>query len=296
MNSKSWALLGATFVALIYGITYTVAKDVMPNYVQPYGLILIRVLGGCALFWIVSLFVKTEKIQRKDLPRIAAAAFFGLTFNQLTFFKGLSYTSPISGAVIMVTTPILVLILSTILLKEKLSVKKILGVLLGLTGASTLILYGHSSGSAENASWGNFLVFVNALSYAVYLIMIKQLSAKYSPFTFIKWMYVFGVLFVLPFGFSEFSEISWNEIPTTIYFEIGFLVVFTSFFAYLINFSAVKFLKPTTLSVFIYLQPLFATIIAMSLGKDSLNIVKITSGLLIFVGVYLVTQKSKQSQ
>lgn len=293
MNSKSWALLGATFVALIYGITYTVAKDVMPNYVQPYGLILIRVLGGCALFWIVSLFVKTEKIQRKDLPRIAAAAFFGLTFNQLTFFKGLSYTSPISGAVIMVTTPILVLILSTILLKEKLSVKKILGVLLGLTGASTLILYGHSSGSAENASWGNFLVFVNALSYAVYLIMIKQLSAKYSPFTFIKWMYVFGVLFVLPFGFSEFSEISWNEIPTTIYFEIGFLVVFTSFFAYLINFSAVKFLKPTTLSVFIYLQPLFATIIAMSLGKDSLNIVKIASGLLIFVGVYLVTQKSK---
>ncbi len=291
MNSKNWAITGATFVALIYGITFTVAKDVMPIYVAPYGLILIRVLGGCTLFWLISLFVKSEKVQRKDLPRIAAAAFFGLTFNQLTFFKGLSYTTPISGAVIMVTTPILVLVLSAILLREKVTLKKIIGVLLGLTGACTIIVYGHSSHTAENASWGNFLVFVNALSYAVYIIMIKQLSAKYSPFTFIKWLYVFGVLFVLPFGFNEFSVINWNAMPEIIYLEIGFLVVFTSFFAYLINFSAIRVLKPTTLSVFIYLQPLFATIFAISLGKDSLNLVKTLSAMLIFVGVYMVSKK-----
>lgn len=296
MNSRSWALLGATFVALIYGATFTIAKDVMPTYVQPFGLILIRVLGACTLFWLVSIFLPKEKIEKKDFPRIMAAAFFGVAFNQLTFFKGLSYTSPISGAVLMVTAPILVLILSSILLKERLEIKKIFGILIGLTGTSILILYGKSIENAPNANWGNFLVFINASSYAVYLILVKSIAAKYSPLTFIKWIYTFGLLYVLPFGFSEFSVINWQEIPLIIYFEMGYLVVFTTFLAYLINLSAIRVLKPTTLSVFIYLQPLFASIIAISLGKDQLNEIKLISALLIFVGVYLVTQRSKQSQ
>ena len=296
MNSRNWALLGATFVALIYGATFTIAKDVMPTYVQPFGLILIRVLGACTLFWLVSIFLPKEKIEKKDFPRIMAAAFFGVAFNQLTFFKGLSYTSPISGAVLMVTAPILVLILSSILLKERLEIKKIFGILIGLTGTSILILYGKSIENAPNANWGNFLVFINASSYAVYLILVKPIAAKYSPLTFIKWIYTFGLIYVLPFGFSEFSVINRQEIPSTIYFEMGYLVVFTTFLAYLINLSAIRVLKPTTLSVFIYLQPLFASIIAISLGKDSLNEIKIISALLIFVGVYLVTQRSKQSQ
>lgn len=293
MNSRNWALLGATFVALIYGATFTIAKDVMPTYVQPFGLILIRVLGACTLFWLVSIFLPKEKIEKKDFPRIMAAAFFGVAFNQLTFFKGLSYTSPISGAVLMVTAPILVLILSSILLKERLEIKKIFGILIGLTGTSILILYGKSIENAPNANWGNFLVFVNASSYAVYLILVKSIAAKYSPLTFIKWIYTFGLIYVLPFGFSEFSGINWHGIPSTIYFEMGYLVVFTTFLAYLINLSAIRILKPTTLSVFIYLQPLFASIIAISLGKDSLNEIKIISALLIFVGVYLVTKKTK---
>jgi len=291
MNSRNWALLGATFVALIYGATFTIAKDVMPTYVQPFGLILIRVLGACSLFWLVSVFLPKEKIEKKDFPRIMAAAFFGVAVNQLTFFIGLSYTSPISGAVLMVTAPILVLILSSILLKERLELKKIIGVLVGLTGASILILYGKSIENAPNANWGNFLVFINASSYAVYLVLVKPIAAKYSPLTFIKWIYTFGLLYVLPFGFNEFSVISWHKIPTIIYFEMGYLVVFTTFLAYLINLSAIRVLKPTTLSVFIYLQPLFASIIAISLGKDQLNEIKILSALLIFIGVYLVTQK-----
>ena len=241
--------------------------------------------------WFVSFFLSKEKIDQKDFPRIMAAAFFGVAFNQLTFFKGLSYTSPISASVIMVTAPILVLILSSILLKERIEIKKIFGILIGLTGTSILILYGKSIGNAPNANWGNFLVFVNASSYAVYLILVKPIAAKYSPLTFIKWIYTFGLLYVLPFGFSEYSKINWTIIPTIIYFEMGYLVVFTTFLAYLINLSAIRILKPTTLSVFIYLQPLFASIIAISIGKDSLNEVKIVSALLIFMGVYLVTKK-----
>ena len=291
MSKRDWALLGATFVSVIYGLTFTIAKDVMPIYVKPFGLILIRVLGACFLFWLVSFFTIKEKIEKKDFPRIFAAAIFGVVLNQLTFFKGLSYTSPISASVIMLTAPILVLILSTILLKERIELKKIIGIIIGLIGTSILILYGKSVGNATNANWGNFLVFVNASSYAIYLILVKKIASKYSPLTFIKWIYTFGLLFVLPFGLEEFTAVNWNEIPTIIFFEIGYLVIFTTFFAYLINLSAIRYLKPTTLSVFIYLQPVFASIFAISLQKDELNMIKLISAFLIFVGVYLVTQK-----
>lgn len=296
MNKRTLALLGATFVALIYGLNFTIAKDVMPTYVQPYAFILIRVIGATILFWGLTFFAPKEKIALKDFPTIIAASLFGVTINQLAFFKGLSYTSPISASVIMVSAPIVVLILSAILLKERIKVKKLIGVLIGLTGTSILILYGKDIENNPNASLGNFLVFVNASSYAVYLIIIKKLISKYHAFTFIKWIYTFGLLFTFPFAIGEFNEINWATIPTNIYYNIGFVVLFTTFLAYLINLMAMKELKPTTLSVFIYLQPLFATIFAVSLGKDEVNNVKLISAVLIFIGVYLVTQKKVISQ
>ncbi|MEQ3662176.1 MAG: DMT family transporter [Flavobacterium sp.] len=291
MNNRTLAILGATFVAMIYGSTFTVAKDVMPTYVQPYGFILIRAIGGASLFWMLTFFGPKEKIEKKDFPRIMAAAFFGVALNQLTFFKGLSYTSPISASVIMVTAPIIVLILSAIIIKERIEIKKVLGIIIGLTGTAILILYGKSIGDTTNAGWGNFLVFINAFSYGIYLILIKKLITKYHAFTFIKWIYTFGLIYILPFGLSEFSEINWQVIPVSIYYKIGFVVLFTTFLAYLINLMAMKHLKPTTLSVFIYLQPLFAATFAISLGKDELNLIKIFSAVLIFTGVYLVTHK-----
>ena len=291
MSKRAWALLAAMMVSLIYGVSFTIAKDVMPAYVKPFGFILLRVFGATILFWLVSFFGPKEIIQRKDFPRIIAAAFFGVALNMLTFFKGLSYTSPISSAVIMVTTPIIVLILSAIIMKERMEIKKILGILLGLFGTAFLILYGKSMGNATNASLGNFLVFINAVSYGFYLIVVKKLMDKYNAFTFVKWIYTFGLLMVIPFGWSEYQAIQWQSIPPMILWEIGFVVVFTTFFTYLFNLVSMRELKPTTVAVFIYLQPLFATVFAMSLGKDQLTWVKVLSAVLIFVGVFLVTKK-----
>ena len=295
MSKRNWALIAATMVSLIYGVSFTIAKDVMPTYVKPFGFILLRVFGATILFWLLSFFRPTEKIQLKDFPRIIAAAFFGVALNMLTFFKGLSFTSPISAAVIMVTTPIIVLILSTIIMKEKMIKRKIFGILLGLFGTGFLILYGKSIGNAANAPLGNLLVFINAVSYAFYLIIVKNLMDKYNAFTFVKWIYTFGLLMVLPFGWSEYQEIQWATIPTYILWEIVFVVVFTTFFTYLFNLVSMRELKPTNVAVFIYLQPLFATIFAISLGKDELTFVKIVSAVLIFTGVYLVTQKGVKS-
>jgi drug/metabolite transporter (DMT)-like permease len=291
MSKRNLALIGATIVSLIYGLTFTVAKDVMPSYINAYGFIVLRVFGATILFWIVSFFIKTEKIETQDFPRIIACAFFGVALNMLTFFKGLSYTSPISASVIMVSTPIIVLILSSILLKERMQKRKVFGIVLGLIGTAFLILYGKSVGNATNASLGNFLVFVNAVSYGFYLITVRKLMDKYNAFSFVKWIYLFGFLMVLPFGLNEFQAVNWQIIPTEIYWKIGFVVLFSTFFTYLLNLLSIRELKPTTVAVFIYLQPVFATIFAISLGKDELNFVKIASAILIFVGVYLVTQK-----
>lgn len=294
MSNRNLALAGATIVACIYGITFTVAKDVMPNHVAPFGLIFIRVFGACILFWIASLFTPYENIQKKDIPWVIAAAFFGVAFNQLTFFKGLNYTSPISASVIMITAPIMVWILSVLFLKEGWQIKKIIGIIIGLTGTSLLILYGKKIPTAPKPSLGNFLVFLNAFSYSFYLIIIKKLVGKYQAITFIKWIYTFGFFLVLPFGWKEFNTISWQELPTDILLKIAYLVIFTTFLAYLINLMAMRHLKATTLSVFIYLQPLVATVFAISLKKDQLNFVTLIASVLIFLGVFLVThQKSK---
>ncbi len=292
MNSKSIALIAAFIVAVIYGINYTIAKDVMPTYLRPFGFIVLRVLGATALFWILSLFTKKQKIDKADFGRIFLAAIFGVCVNMLAFFKGLSLTSPINASVIMVNTPILVLLLSAIILKERITLTKVLGVFIGLTGAILIIVYGKSAIKGDNPLVGNLLIFVNASSYGLYLIIIKKLTQKYSSITLIKWLYLFGLFLVLPFGYSELTEVSWSSIPNSIYFNIGFVIIFTTFFAYLLNLFALKQLRPTTLSAFIYLQPLLASSYALLMKRDSLNSVKVMAAILIFLGVYLVTKSN----
>lgn len=294
MNSRKIAFLLAFSAAIIYGINYTIAKEVMPLYVKPYGFILLRLIGGTILFWVVGIFIRKEVIILNDFPRIILASIFGTALNMLTFFKGLSMTSPISASAIMVTTPIIVLIFSAIILKERVTKRKLSGIFIGLFGAILLIVYGQNIGTSSNAILGNILVFINSTSYALYLILISNLTQKYHPLTIAKWLYLFGLFFVIPFGIHEFNEIEWNNLPSTIYYKIGYVVIFTTFLAYLFNITAIKKLKPTTLSIFIYLQPVLATTYALIVGSDSLNKVKIMATILIFIGVYLVSYKPKK--
>ena len=292
MNSRNGAFVAAFLAALIYGISFTVAKDVMPVYVKPYGFIILRVVGATMLFWLVSIFTVKEKIERQDFLRICLAAIFGVALNMLTFFKGLSMTTPISASVIMVTSPIIILLLSAIILKEKITSIKVLGIFIGLAGAVILIAYGQSLKPGENPVLGNLLVFINAASYSLYLIIVKRLAEKYNPFTFIKWLYLFGSILVIPFGYNELQEVQWQIMPTAIYYKAAFIVVFTTFFTYMFNIFALTKLKPTTLSSFIYLQPVLASLYALIVGSDVVDIIKVIATILIFTGVYLVTKNN----
>ena len=296
MNQRTFALIAVSIATLIYGVTYTIAKDVMPNYIKPYGFIVLRVSSATLIFWTAGLFIKQQKIEKSDYKKILIASFFGITINMLAFFKGLSLTSPISASVMMVTSPIMVLIFSSILIRKPIGKQRVLGVFIGLVGALFLITLGNSSNeNSTNSAFGNFLVFINAASYGLYLVLAKDLVKKYNPIVFIKWLYLFGLIFVIPFGYNELTAVIWEEIPTNIYWNISFVLLFTTCITYLFNLYGLSKLKPTTVSVFIYLQPVIATIYALIVGSDSINLIQLFATLLIFFGVYLVTKQVEKS-
>lgn len=290
-KDKIKAHIALLAVAIIYGLNYSIAKDVMPAYVQPRAFILLRVSGAVLLFFALGAGMQREKIARKDWWRIIAAGFFGVATNQMLFFEGLNITTPISAAVIMTTNPIMVLILAAIFLKAPLTWPRIFGILLGLSGALYLIAQGkgwqHIFQPGE--SLGNILVMLNALSYASYLVVVKPLMARYKPFTVIKWVFLAGLFFVIPFAAQQMPAIEWSRIPSLIYWEIAFVIVGTTFMAYLLNIYALKTVSSTTVSFYIYLQPLVATASALLLGSDTPQSHMLVAAALIFAGVYLVS-------
>lgn len=215
----------------------------------------------------------------------------------LAFFKGLSLSTPINSSVIITLSPVILLVLSVIFLREKVTWMKILGIALGLLGALVLVLFGASEQpNAPNITLGNALFLINASSYAVYLILVKPLTSKYSAITLMKWFFLFGFLINLPFTAGEFMQVEWNNLPVAAIWTMAFVVIGTTFSTYLLNIYALKTLKASTIGAFIYLQPLIATLFAVIMGADRLTVVRILAAILIFTGVYLSTRKRSQKK
>jgi len=296
MSKRNFAILCGFLVALFYAYNFTAAKEVTPEYIGPFALSWYRVAVTCAIFWIIATIIRpSDKVSLKELPAIALAAFCGVGFNILTFMKGLSLTSPISASVLMVTTPIIVLVLSAVFLKERLYTSRILGIIIGFSGAALLILLSGNaaSASATDPLLGNALIFVNAVSYSFYIILAKKLTARYNVFTLMKWLYLFGVIYITPFAFTEILAFDPFTASTETLLFIGYVVLFATFGTYMLNIIAIKTLKPSVVAVFVYLQPLLATLIALGLGKDEINIYKIGAGILIFAGVFITSIPKK---
>ena len=268
----------------------------MPKLLSPFGFIFCRVAGALLLFWLLSVFVKSERVANKDLLRMAVCGIFGVAGNQLMFFYGLNLTSPINAAIIMTCNPILVLLISALLIREKVTMRKVGGILLGLSGAAGLILYNNPLNMSPSDPIGDLFIFLNASSYAIYLVLVKPLMQKYSPITVIKWVFLFGFFIVIPFGIEDFLAINWNNFTASAWLAFLFVVVCTTFLAYLFNIFGLKELNPSTVSTYIYSQPLIASLVALFLGKDELTWVKVVATIFIFTGVYLVSIKGKRAQ
>lgn len=275
---------------MFYGAGFTVAKHIMPRLIQPLGFIFIRVSVVMLLFWL-SWFGGDKfraKIDRKDWPKLVLGGLFGVALNQMLFFMGLNLTFPIHASLIMMSTPLLITIISLIVLKDRIKPEKAIGLVLGIGGAILLMSAGKELTVTGNSMLGDLFVLMNAASYAIYLVMIKPLMLRYRPIVVIRWVFLFGFLFVLPFGGRQFAAIDWSLFHWKDYTAVAFIVICVTFFTYLWNIFALRHLSPSTAGAYIYLQPIFAAIISVIFIGEQLNWVKLLATLMIFTGVYLV--------
>jgi len=280
----------ALFTAnMIYALNYIFAKDVMPAYIEPKAFILIRVLSAAVIFFIIHFCFIREKLDRKDVFYIIICALFGIILNMLCFFEGLSITNPINASLIMITTPLIVYSISCLIFRHERTYKKFFGVLLGLVGSALLITDGKFNLQINHI--GDLLIFLNAISYAIYLLLIQSMMQKYRPITVLKNLFFVGAIIILPIGYPEFLNIQFNLMPTGIILKVLFVVLCTTCLAYFLNIYAISTLQASTVAFYIYLQPLLATFFSVLWGKDFLTTIKLLSAFLIFVGVYFVVKR-----
>jgi drug/metabolite transporter (DMT)-like permease len=295
MTSSLKAHISLFLAQVIYALNYSIAKDLMPDHIKPLGLVMMRITGACLLFWLVSFFSKPEKLEKGDLKKLMILAVFGVAVNQIFFIWGLSLTKPINSAIIMVSNPIAVILFTIIVFKEKLTVLKLTGLSFGIIGALTLLLFkAHGSFAIGSETMvGDLMTLLNSLSWAVFVVMAKPYMQKYQTVTVMKWIFLFGFIYVCPVGTLDLLEVKWDHLSGQTIFAMSFVVIATTFLAYLLNTYALKALSSSVVSMYIYLQPFLATIIAVLLGKDELTVIKVISGSLIITGVYLASLKKK---
>ena len=294
MDKRTLAIFAALGATLIYALNHTIAKDVMPTYVQGFGFIGIRLIGATIVFWLLGLLVPKQPIDKADRWAFLRAAFFGMAINMLAFFKGLEYSTPINSTVIITTTPIMVFLFSVILLKENIRPKRAIGVLIGFLGALSLLLFSQQAPvNAPNISLGNFLFIVNASAYGLYMIYVKPLSEKYNTIHLLKWLFLIGLVITTPFTLPELLAVDFQQMPLSIWWRLGFVVLGTTFMTYLLMVYAIRHLRATSLSVFTYLQPIIGIVYAVLVGADFMTPIKWITMSLVLVGVYLVTKQEQ---
>ena len=294
------AHLALLFVNVLYGASHVLAKGVMPQFLSPNVFILFRVLGATLLFWLVISFIGREKIDKTDYPRLIACGLFGVAINQLFFFHGLNLSSAFNSGIIMALNPIMVAILSFFLLKERVTLLRTFGIALGATGAILLTLKG-ATGKGDS-SLGDLFLFINSLSYAIYLVIVKPLMQRYKPITVITWVFTFGLGFVILFPptVPQFIATNYSGFTSEIILKIGYVILGVTFLTYLLTMFGLKYLSPTVSSSYIYTQPvtviLFAWLFAiLNWSEDytgTITFEKIGYMLIIFTGVYITSKRS----
>lgn len=280
-----------------WGLMSPLSKGVLIlGTISSFSLISFRVGGAAIAFWVASLFIKREKVGLRDLLLLFVASLFAIVFNQGVFIIGLSMTAPINASMVTTTLPIITMIISAMYLKEPITWKKFLGIVIGGAGAILLIVNSqqtvNGSGAANSSIWGILLCFFAQFSYAIYFVLFKKFVARYSPITIMKWMFLFASICYLPFAYKDLISIDYSAISISIYRDIAFIVLGSTFFSYLMIPIGQKYLRPTVASMYNNIQPIVATIAAVMWHLDSFGIIKGVAITLVFSGVYVVN-KSK---
>lgn len=290
------AMLGAN---VMWGLMAPVSKFVLQSGpISALSLTLFRMLGAAILFWTASIFTKKEHVPPKDLIKLFFAALLAIVFNQGSYIYGVSLTSPIDASIITTTAPILTLIIAAIYLKEPITGKKVIGIFVGACGALLLILSNQPVGTTHpngSSIWGDLLCLTAQLSFALYFVLFKRLIGRYSPVTLMKWMFTYASICYIPFSFNDVSTIQFAVLPVDLYLGIAQVVVGGTFIAYLLVPVGQHHLHPTVACMYNYVQPLVASFVAVLWGMDSFGIIKGIAIILVFSGVYIVTQSKSRA-
>ncbi|WP_034230159.1 DMT family transporter [Aquimarina pacifica] len=297
ISSTSKSHLALLSVNIIYGANYLIAKGLMPNKIEASALVLVRITGACLLFLFLKMFVN-EKIERKDMPRLAVCGLLGVAINQIFSMNGLSLTSPVDASIIVTGMPIFTIIISFFILKEPLTLQRIIGICIGGLGATLLIYFGNAE-LGTGSILGNLFIFINSLAFSFYLVIVKPLMLKYKPITVIVWTFFFGFICAFPFCLGKLLTTNFDAFTTSNWFSLLYVVVGPTFLAYLLNMFALQYLKPTVTSSYVYVQPAVAMILVAILSyyvlnsqyKGDITLIKLLCCVLIFIGVYLISHK-----
>ena len=295
---KTWAHLSLLAANIFYGLNYSIAKAVMPDHIKPFALVSLRSISAASLFWMTSLFIPKEPVNRKDLLYLFGCSFFGVVINQTLFLVGLDMTTPINSSIILSTNPIFAFVFAALILRERITFLKGIGLAIGLSGVLLLILQNGTPDLGSSTFLGNVYTLVNTISWAFYTVVIKRMLEKYHPVTVMKWTFLCGMLTNIPVGYYQWSTMDWSSIPVKAWLEIGFVIVFATYLGYLLITFGLRRLSPTIVSTYTYMQPIIAAYLATLMGQDHIDVVMIVATLLIFSGVFVVSiqRKSKLSQ
>jgi drug/metabolite transporter (DMT)-like permease len=286
LRATTKAHIAVLLTNFFFATNLSLVKHISPSLIGPFGVNLFRVGITLILFWLLWVFSKQEAgIDKKDIPRFVACALTGVVINQMLFVKGLTITSTLHAALLMLTTPLLISVLALWWLKERFTIQKALGLLLGIGGAMLLILSRDTSGVASVQ--GDLLILVNAISYAIYFSMVKPLTNRYSPLHVIRWVFTFGFIMIVPFSWQDAVEAHWQTAAISQWLALGSVVLCGTFLTYSFNSYSLKHLGAATTGSYIYTQPLFAALIAALFLQEGFSIEKTLAGTLIFGGVYL---------
>ncbi len=280
----------ALFIAnFIFGLNTPITRTIVPEVIDPFVMTFFRMAGAAILFWIASIFTVKEKVPAKDIIKFFFASMFAIVINQTAFIYGLSKTSPIDASLVVTLLPLLTMILAAIIIKEPITIKKAIGVIVGASGALILIT-GQANQNTISSISGNIIVLCSVSSFALYLTLFKDLIARYSPFTAMKWMFLFAAIITTMIGYKSIASINISAFDTSVVLRTLYVVVLSTFITYMLIPIGQKTLRPTTVSMYNYLQPIVASLATVIIGMDKFGIDKILSAVLVFAGVYLVTQ------
>ena len=292
LNSTTKAHLALITANLLFGINFSVVKVISPNLILPLGLNFMRVLVATSLFWLLFLFHrKNAGIAKKDIPRFILCAITGIAINQILFIKGLVLTTPIHAALLILGTPVFILLLSFITRTEEISFLKIAGLFTALAGGIVLVMSKESSALGSNILLGDIFVLVNAISYAVYMLLVKPLTQSYSPLQVTRWVFTFGLCIVLPYCWRDFSVTNWSLFSPGAWAALSLVVIGATFLAYLLIAYGIHHLSPAITGAYIYTQPIFSAGIAIIYLNEEPALYKLLAAMLIFTGVYLINRK-----